>query len=191
MDENQIIRSAPGSCGSLIDCILHSNNDERFDVAVASYKSQQQLPPSSSLQNSYGQDGIAVTWDNSIDASFCYFIENTKLTQINRPPTQMQVSEVVHKISSLEAMLKGNACCWSMTQLLQDVHMLHDHCRKVNPVITLDRTRTLFSLWRDNTRCCYERNAEYVLGYFNQLPWQVVDYRPDTIYNILYANTNP
>jgi hypothetical protein len=190
MDENQIIRSAPGGCGSLIDCILHSNNDERFDVAVACYR-QQQLPSSSLLQNSYGRNGVAVIWDNIVDASFCYFIENPNLTQINRPPTQMEVSEMVHKISSLEAMLKGNPCCWSLTQLLQDVHKLHDHCRQINPEITLERTRTLFSLWRDTTCGFYERNAEYVLDYFNQLPWQVVDYSPDTIYNILYANTNP
>lgn len=191
MDENQVIRSAPGGCGRLIDCILHSNNDELFDTAVAIYNSQQHWPSSSSLSTTYGQDGIAVVWDNITDASFCYLIENPRLTQTSRLPTQLEVSEVVHKISSLEAMLKGNSCCWSLTQLLQDVHKLHDQCRQANPQITLDRTHTLFSLWRDNTRVCYERNAEYVLGYFNQLPWQVVDYNTNTIYNILYANTNP
>ena len=190
MDENQIIRSAPGGCGSLIDCILHSNNDEYFDVAVAGYKNHRRWP-SISLHHSYGRDGIALTWDNIVDASFCYLIENANLTHSTRRPTQLDISKLVHKISTLEAMLKGNSNCWSLTQLLQDVHKLHDHCRQVNPQITLDRTSTLFSLWRDNTRGCYERNAEHVLGYFNQLPWQVVDYNPDTIYNILYANTNP
>ena len=201
MDENQIIRFAWGGGGNLINYILHSNNDQCFDHAVTYYQSintlhtwvAQEWPMrdqwGSNLSHDFGEDGIKLIWDNSLDTSFHYMIKNHTLDHLGTAPMHHKVSAAIHEISTVEAKLKSRPH-WSMTQLLQDIHKLHDQCLQINPLITLDRTRTLFSLWRDKTRDCYDRNAEYVLGYFNQLPWQVVDYKPDTIYNILYANTN-
>ena len=195
---NPLIRFAWGGCGNLIYYILRSDFDQCFDSAVNYY---QNIDINSSwteqewhmrrrwrgrLVHEFGNDGIALAWDDSLDTAFHYTIKNPTLNHLGPAPMQEKISAVIHETSSIETKLRQRPH-WSLTRLLTDVDQLYSQCKEINPNISQERTYVLYASWRIQSRKHFDMNARHTQDLFNRLPGPAATYTPKTIYKILYS----
>jgi hypothetical protein len=188
-----VIRFSWGGCGNLINSILLSSL--HYDQIINYYKSINEFKTwtdqewelrhtlGQNLCHEYGQDGILLAWDNSLDTSFHYIIKNIKLNHLSG--SMLDRVQIVLAHTFAEENQIRLTTHWPMTKLLQDFDMLYDYCFRANPNIDKDCVKNIFDLWKEKSAKFYKLNSQQVLDYFKELG---IDYTPTIVYNILHEN---
>ena len=192
----EVICFAWGRCGNFIKQCLTSNTTSKqtidfyngIDISET-YTDQEWSIRNDDIyalkHDAVENNTINLVWKDSLTASFHYVIKNIVLnhltgTMLERVNGVIQYNRKLdHKLRQCPHVVLDN--------LLQDSNCLFDFCFEKNPQVSKYQIEQIHTLWKNKTRLYYDAHGSTVLEYFRQLG---LDYSAETLYNILYENTN-